>query len=919
LDKFSKFKFIFALFFGFLFLLMWIANTIGVDGTVGKALMQVIRVILYICTAILAIIVGIWFIMKGKPYRDKVVGPNPTGVDFLRKLCESAEDPEEKKNGLSALQLMLMGQEPEVSGKEFLRMRATKFYEKVPEAMEALNTLEHIFILQQAGKDAAMEREFDVKIPWPGVEDVWPPSKYKLTEARKTVTIKFKAFFFRASVHPWMKKYAQESGNKHDLLESVEVPLAMIKNNEEEFDALDKLYKGFRPDPAGLKPLQEVVDRLLHLDKHGADPSTLQQALKSHYRTGGVKEVFDSLDEDESGYLDKDEFSKVVAILSDAVGFVMTDFEMTVAFEDMDVDRNNEVQFEEFKEWWEKVAVSKKDQKLVQMQQMEAAGLLEASPKPKELETTLKVITRLLPTIGLRLRCFEVLEEMCPDDKTYDCLQECFNLCELKRVMLNDKLARGAVVGLEAMCMVPQLLKGNKQLHIEPNPEALAILEKVKTGDKACVAALAYLKQPEYRRVWGMMTQRQRRLFILICGVAAYPVMAYSGILDGAPPLDLGDLIGNITMIPIGDSGSFADDEGEEEVQMEESSWVDPDAGRQGTLAERNNPSYYVLGLLPLASSVFVNLFGQRIASLITLATVFVASAGTTIAAAMNDGSDDWTPTKVVGVGMGVYTGSVATKVATGNIKFAYGVQGATVGAIVSRFATFIWRPKLLWLVPELIDYMDWVDLTVAGMFGGAAAWISNTYRGIISIFATSAIGTFGFVQVASGYGIPGIDNFTLDKLMAGGVACDATDTSCWISLGFVMIMAVGGTVNQFKMETIDFSLPAVTSYEVLMHKIDKAMTLLFAINEFIEGGVNLSTDDLMERCLQARDQLVNYMNVLTNLMHFGLCFGFAADCETSASFDPPHHCASHMYCSTIASRTALLSDSDGCMVLCFW
>eukprot|EP01043_Picozoa_sp_COSAG02_P083743 COSAG02_NODE_21706_length_778_cov_0.742268_2_plen_38_part_01 len=38
--------------------------------------------------------------------------------------------------------------------------------------MEALNTLEYIFVLQQAGKDAAMEREFDVEVPWPGINDV---------------------------------------------------------------------------------------------------------------------------------------------------------------------------------------------------------------------------------------------------------------------------------------------------------------------------------------------------------------------------------------------------------------------------------------------------------------------------------------------------------------------------------------------------------------------------------------------------------------------------------------------------------------------------------------------------------------------------------------------------------------------------
>jgi hypothetical protein len=126
LNTFDKFKVCFGIFLAGVFLLMRVATIVGLDGTIGKALLAIIEIILYICAAILGVIIGIWFIMKGKPYRDKVVGPNKTGVDFLRKLCESAADPEDKKHGLSALQLMLMGQEPELSGKEFLRMRATK-------------------------------------------------------------------------------------------------------------------------------------------------------------------------------------------------------------------------------------------------------------------------------------------------------------------------------------------------------------------------------------------------------------------------------------------------------------------------------------------------------------------------------------------------------------------------------------------------------------------------------------------------------------------------------------------------------------------------------------------------------------------------------------------------------------------------
>ena len=132
----------------------------------------------------------------------------------------------------------------------------------------------------------------------------------------------------------------------------------------------------------------------------------------------------------------------------------------------------------------------------------------------------------------------------------------------------------------------------------------------------------------------------------------------------------------------------------------------------------------------------------------------------------------------------------------------------------------------------------------------------SNQYRGIISIFATAAIGAMGFVQTAVGYGIPGMDKFTVGALMSGGVACADDDVGCWFSGSIVLGLLVGGTMNQFKMETIDFSLPAITAYERLIHRIEKSMTLLFALNEFIDGGVNLDTSDLMERCLKARDDL---------------------------------------------------------------
>lgn len=112
----------------------------------------------------------------------------------------------------------------------------------------------------------------------------------------------------------------------------------------------------------------------------------------------------------------------------------------------------------------------------------------------------MKVLTNLLPTIGLRLRTFETLEDMCPDDDTFEALQEAFYLCELKRMMIQDRSAYSAILGLEAICMLPKLLDGDPDLGIPPNEAAKDVVDKVQRGDKAALAAKEYIKQPEYRR-----------------------------------------------------------------------------------------------------------------------------------------------------------------------------------------------------------------------------------------------------------------------------------------------------------------------------------------------------------------------------------------------------------------------------------
>jgi FAD/FMN-containing dehydrogenase len=127
---------------------------------------------------------------------------------------------------------------------------------------------------------------YSIRLDWPTKDELWPPSRPKILEAMERVKEKTRRFLFRSSVHPWMKKYAQSADEVRKLYEDVEVPLSMMHDNAEEFEALDKLSKGYRPDPAGLSSLQEIVDRLNELGSKGPDATNVQMAMQQNCRTG---------------------------------------------------------------------------------------------------------------------------------------------------------------------------------------------------------------------------------------------------------------------------------------------------------------------------------------------------------------------------------------------------------------------------------------------------------------------------------------------------------------------------------------------------------------------------------------------------------------------------------------------------------
>ena len=65
-----------------------------------------------------------------------------------------------------------------------------------------------------------------------------------------------------------------------------------------------------------------------------------------------VREVFERLDEDGSGYLDRREIDQAAGQLGGSLGVLMTAEEQEKAFRKMDPDGDGQVTFAEFEVWW---------------------------------------------------------------------------------------------------------------------------------------------------------------------------------------------------------------------------------------------------------------------------------------------------------------------------------------------------------------------------------------------------------------------------------------------------------------------------------------------------------------------------------------------------------------------------------------
>eukprot|EP01043_Picozoa_sp_COSAG02_P004996 COSAG02_NODE_133_length_34692_cov_83.845229_9_plen_3037_part_00 len=124
----------------------------------------------------------------------------------------------------------------------------------------------------------------------------------------------------------------------------------------------------------------DIADELrkANVDIHeGAAPETVKEALKAHYRSKdmSLRQVFDTMDDDDSGFLDQDELGQAAAMLATVVGFVMSPDELTAQVEIMDgPDGDGIITFDEFEAWWKNFET---DTKVDNLEEADVKDLLE--------------------------------------------------------------------------------------------------------------------------------------------------------------------------------------------------------------------------------------------------------------------------------------------------------------------------------------------------------------------------------------------------------------------------------------------------------------------------------------------------------------------------------------------------------------
>ena len=93
--------------------------------------------------------------------------------------------------------------------------------------------------------------------------------------------------------------------------------------------------------------------------KEGASYTSMREALKHSYsgKEMSIKDVFNELDEDNSGFLDREEVFKAAGVLAATLGLVVTEVEQEKQYKAMDPDGDGQITLAEFEVWWKEQEV----------------------------------------------------------------------------------------------------------------------------------------------------------------------------------------------------------------------------------------------------------------------------------------------------------------------------------------------------------------------------------------------------------------------------------------------------------------------------------------------------------------------------------------------------------------------------------
>ena len=130
------------------------------------------------------------------------------------------------------------------------------------------------------------------------------------------------------------------------------------------FEEFEQWWKEFETDhlveDMDEGDLQEAMGEA-GIEAEGASMESMREALRA--KTKGklmtVRSMFNSLDEDDSGSLDREELETAAAMLGSRLGFLMSEEQLDHQWELMDPDGSGDVSFLEFQTWWKGVETSK--------------------------------------------------------------------------------------------------------------------------------------------------------------------------------------------------------------------------------------------------------------------------------------------------------------------------------------------------------------------------------------------------------------------------------------------------------------------------------------------------------------------------------------------------------------------------------